>query len=140
MAIVAGDASEIFPIADASLYGCRVWEFTKGHSVLKLAFEPYTNDTFAPSLLMFQNVHYFAGPMRWHGVDFVVSPRDECFQLMCKINRTFQEFTAELFDAYGCRLYTISRPDLEVKIIAHRNLEIFDWVDYMELFQKSKES
>lgn len=73
----------MFNIPEPTTWLCRVWEYSKGHSILTVRI--YQNDTNIVYQAGFEGVEYFEGPMIWKSADFKIGSPEECIALIQQI-------------------------------------------------------
>src|SRR5512139_3852970 len=87
VASMGAPAENILGLQDAEKYGCRVWHYDKGHSVMTIYVqkEAPTGMDADHFFIVFEVVQYFEGPMSWKGANFGIGTLEECANLLVRL-------------------------------------------------------
>lgn len=108
--------NNIFKLPEPLAYDCSVWGYMVGHSQLFVEAYP-SNEYNKRFYLWFDDVLYFAGPMKWHGLGFRIGTSDEHESVY---NRLYEE-EAQIPRVYLAKthhLYVSSGTPYVVQILA----------------------
>jgi hypothetical protein len=113
----------IFGIDNPEEYGCRIFHYQQGHSVMIVRLEKGGDAAGTELYLVFESVMYFQGYLGWTGANFCTAPIEEYMSLMLKaseqVSQNELKYIEQDMSSIPGRLFTVSAKEGVIKLIAN---------------------
>lgn len=125
---MSNDRNDISEIENPDSYGCHIYRYRRGHSILVIDAWTDVDRLF----IIFEEVVYFSGLVIWKSANFQPMPNDECIRVMKLAGHGRNGIVNDQFIIeIGYRLYTVPNTNPEVKVLSRiaywtRNFELVE--------------
>ena len=115
--------NNVFSFENPDAIDCTVWQYAVGHSEMRIQL--FDNSKGLIYYLDFIMVHYFSGPLKWHGANFKLHSWNDSLPLMKELGQLpdlekAPEEIKKMMIGSAFKLHTISaiHPKVEIKILS----------------------